>query len=320
VIRRDVVLLDRPWGHLAVLPPAKHDDPLAAAACAYGAEALSLALLRSAAGADLQVRRRQLVDDLTERRWHTPQEVVARARVLGLPVTAEGRYTALVLTDLGEVDLSSVARAVVGALAPGTALVADVGEDVVAVIRTSAVIAAGRAVLRAADGLGATRSRVVAGTVVSRLEDVDRSIARARASLPLTAGGERVVSAAGMTAALLLAGVRDGQLARQLVHEQLGALTDHDAAHGTELVTTLRVYLANSSSKVRTAQVLRVRRQTLYGRLQRIEELIGAFFEEKRHTALVLALAIEELTPGERVPGPRRGAPPSGRAGRGAAP
>ena len=44
--------------------------------------------------------RRQLVDDLTERRWRAPGELVARARVLGLPFSADSRYAALVVTDL----------------------------------------------------------------------------------------------------------------------------------------------------------------------------------------------------------------------------
>jgi purine catabolism regulator len=295
VARRDVVLLDRHWGHVGVLSPARADDPLVLAACSYGAEALGLALLRSAAGADLEVRRGQLVDDLIERRWRAPGELVARARVLGLPFTADGRYVALVVTDLEAVDLEAVVRAVVGALVPGTALVTDVGEDVLAVVRTSAVTAAARAVLRAVDATGAGCARVVPGTVVGRLEDVDRSMARARAALALTVGGGRVVSAAGMTARLLLAGGGQEPLARQLVQEEIGRLVDHDAAHGSELVRTLRLYLAHSSSKVQTAQALRLRRQTLYGRLQRIEELIGDFSAPHRHTALVLALALDEL-------------------------
>lgn len=295
VARRDVVLLDRHWGQVAVLPPARADNPLVPAACSYGAEALGFALLRSAAGADLEVRRRQLVDDLTERRWRAPGELVARARVLGLPFTAEGRYAALVVTGLPTVDPDAVVRAVTGALAPGTALVADVGEDVVAVVRSSAVTAAARAVLRAVDALGPECARVVTGTVVGRLEDVDRSLARARAAQALPAGADRVVSAAGMTARLLLAGVRDGPLARQLVREEIGALADYDAAHGSQLVGTLRSYLAHASSKVQTAQALRLRRQTLYDRLQRIEALIGDISAPHRHTALVLALALEEL-------------------------
>lgn len=55
------------------------------------------------------------------------------------------------------------------------------------------------------------------------------------------------------------------------------------------------MYLASSSSKVATAETLRLRRQTLYGRLQRIEQLIGNISAPQRHPPLVLALALHEL-------------------------
>ncbi|SFL40053.1 PucR family transcriptional regulator [Geodermatophilus ruber] len=298
VARRDVVLLERHWGQVAVLPPGRADDPALPALVSYGAEALGLALLRSAAGGDLDDRRRQLLADLTERRWRAAGELVTRARVLGLSFPPDARYAALVVTDLGRADLDAVARAAAGALAPGSALVADLGADVVAVVRTSAVLAAARAVLVAVDALGVPSARVVAGAVVARLEDVDRSVARARSALRLAAAGERVVAAGQMTARLLLDGVRQEPLAEQLVGEELGRLIAHDAAHGSELVRTLRVYLAHSSSKVRTAEALRLRRQTLYLRLQRIEELIGDVHAPQRHAGLVVALALADLPGG----------------------
>ena len=263
VVRRDVVLLERHWGQVAVLPPARADDPTVGTVCGYGAEALGLALLRSAAGGDLVHRRNQLLTDLTERRWRAPGELVSRARVLGLPFTAEGRYVVLVVTGLGALDLESVVRAVTGALPPGTALVADVGEE------------------------------VVAGPVVGRLDEADRSLAAARRALELSP--ERLVSAGAMTAQLLLNGLVAEPLAEQLVVEEIGRLVEHDAAHGSELVRTLQVYLANSSSKVRTSEALRLRRQTVHGRLQKIEELIGDVHVASRHTALVVALALHDL-------------------------
>ncbi|MGY1664160.1 PucR family transcriptional regulator [Geodermatophilus sp. SYSU D00705] len=295
VARRDVVLLERHWGQVAVLPPGRPDDPALPVVVSYGAEALGLSLLRSAVGGDLDDRRRQLLADLIERRWRTSGELVTRARVLGLPFPPEGRYAALVVTDLGRVDLDAVVRAVGSALAAGTALVADVGTDVVAVVRTSAVVAAARAALSAVDAVGVTGARVVAGTVVAALEDVDRSFARARRALHLADAGQRVVAAGAMTTRLLLDGVRQDPLAEQLVGEEIGRLVAHDAASGSELVHTLRTYLAHSSSKVRTAEALRLRRQTLYLRLQRIEELIGDVHAPQRHSALVLALALADL-------------------------
>jgi purine catabolism regulator len=293
VVRRDVVLLERHWGQVAVLPPARADDPTVGTVCGYGAEALGLALLRSAAGGDLVHRRNQLLTDLTERRWRASGELVSRARVLGLPFTAEGRYVVLVVTGLGALDLESVVRAVTGALPPGTALVADVGEEVVAVVRTSGAMTAARAVLAAVDRLPAAAARVVAGPVVGRLDEADRSLAAARRALELSP--ERLVSAGAMTAQLLLNGLVAEPLAEQLVVEEIGRLVEHDAAHGSELVRTLQVYLANSSSKVRTSEALRLRRQTVHGRLQKIEELIGDVHVASRHTALVVALALHDL-------------------------
>jgi purine catabolism regulator len=243
------------------------------------------------------------VSDLAERNWHSSADLVARARVVGLPFSAEGQYAVLMITDLRAVDVDAVIRAVAGALTPRTALVADLGEDVVAVVRTAKVTDAANAVLRAVDTLGGDASRVVTGSVVNRLEDIDRSITRARAAMALPSRGERILVSEGMTTQLLLGAVRGESLAGQLVQEEIGRLTDHDDAHGTELVRTLRTYLTHASSKVQTAEALRLRRQTLYGRLQRIEELIGDISDPQRHTSLVLALALNELI--DREP-PRR--------------
>jgi purine catabolism regulator len=297
VARGDVVLLERHWGQVAVLPPARAGDPVVTAVCSYGAEALGLALLRSASGGDLDHRRAQLLTDLTERRWRVPGELVARARVLGLPFTAEGRYVALLVTGLRPADVEAVVRAVTGALPPGTALVADLGDDVVAVVRTSGALTAARAVLAAVDRAApdGASTRVVAGPVVGRLEEADRSLSAARRALELTPDGDRLVSAGQLTAQLLLSGVGEDPMARQLVREEIGRLVEHDAAHGSELVATLRVYLAHSSSKVRTSEALRLRRQTVHGRLQKIEELIGDVHSSSRHTSLVVALALQQV-------------------------
>ncbi|MGY1748850.1 PucR family transcriptional regulator ligand-binding domain-containing protein [Modestobacter sp. SYSU DS0511] len=299
VVRRDIVLLERHWGQVAVLPPARGQDPAVIAVCSFGAEALGLALLRSAAGDDLGQRRAQLLTDLAERSWRSPGELVARARVLGLPFTPEGRYVALVVTGLGGSDLDAVVRAVGGALPAGTALVADVGDDVVAVVRTSGALTAARAALAAVDRVPANGrrdgARVSAGPVVGRLEDADRSLSAARRALDLAPAGDRVVLAGQMTAQLLLSDLTAEPLAEQLVREEIGRLVEYDAAHGTALVHTLRVYLGNSSSKVQTSAVLRLRRQTVHGRIARIEELIGDVHAPSRHTSLVVALALHAL-------------------------
>ncbi|MCW0214815.1 MAG: PucR family transcriptional regulator ligand-binding domain-containing protein [Pseudonocardia sp.] len=300
--RRDVVLLDRLWGEVAVLPPARADDPVVVAACVAGAEALELALLRSAATGDLSDRRRLLTDDLVAGRHQGVGELVGRARVLGLSFPAESRYAALVVGGVGAADVEAAARAATGALPAGTALVTAGGDEVVVVARTSAETSAARAVLAAVDAVvGTGAPRVVAGPVVTRLDLAGRSLETARQALELAMTLEpdrRWLASAELTTPLLLARLRGDALARQLVREELRALQAHDETTGSDLVGTLRAYLAHSSSKVRTAAALRVRRQTLHARLARIEELIGDVHAAPRHTALVLALALHELGPG----------------------
>ncbi|GAA1378733.1 hypothetical protein GCM10009613_00320 [Pseudonocardia kongjuensis] len=296
--RRDIVLLDRHWGHLSVLAPARADDPAVVAACTFGAEALELALLRSAASGDLDDRRRLLVEDLLAGDFDGPGELVGRARMLGLSFPVQARYTCLALRGA---DPVTAARAAGGTLAAGTALVAANGDGVVVVARTSAATAAARAVLAAvevADPASAGSVRVVAGPVVPRLDLAGQSLARARQALDLadTLGlSERVLPAARLTAPALLTGLGPEPLAARLVEEEIGPLVAHDRETGSDLVGTLRCYLAHSSSKVRAAEGLGIRRQTLHARLDRIAGLVGDVHAAERHSALVLALALHEL-------------------------
>ena len=55
------------------------------------------------------------------------------------------------------------------------------------------------------------------------------------------------------------------------------------------------MYLAHGSNKVSAAAALHVRRQTMYQRLARVSQLIGDVQDPRRHTGLVLALAVAGL-------------------------
>jgi purine catabolism regulator len=109
----------------------------------------------------------------------------------------------------------------------------------------------------------------------------------------------------------LLAHLQTGPELSEFLREQLGALLDHDAAHGTELLRTLDAHLATGLSKTRTAEVLGIRRQSLYARLDRIEQLLGAPVEDPaQHVGLGVALAAWRMRTGldpQAVPGPARG-------------
>lgn len=83
----------------------------------------------------------------------------------------------------------------------------------------------------------------------------------------------------------------DPQVLSDFVREQIGPLIDHDREHRSELLRTLDAYLACSLSKARTADLLGLRRQSLYDRLARIERLLGVSLDEADHrTGLGLAL------------------------------
>ncbi|HJQ07076.1 MAG TPA: PucR family transcriptional regulator ligand-binding domain-containing protein [Nocardioides sp.] len=67
----------------------------------------------------------------------------------------------------------------------------------------------------------------------------------------------------------------DPERLRDAVDRTLGGLFAYDAARGTELVATLRVFLEENRSWVRAAKRLFVHRQTLVSRVARIEEVTG---------------------------------------------
>ena len=65
---------------------------------------------------------------------------------------------------------------------------------------------------------------------------------------------------------------------RRFVRDYLQPVIDYDRQKGGELLQTLATYLACRGSKQETAEKLFVVRQTLYHRLQKLEELLGSDF------------------------------------------
>jgi len=164
---------------------------------------------------------------------------------------------------------------------------------------------------------------------VGELATVPGAVARAREVVTLSrriGSRQPVVLAQDVAVHRLLAGGLDASEIAAFVTGQLGPLVDHDAAHGTDLLRTLDAHVATGLSKTRTAEVLGVRRQTLYARLERIEHLLGAPVDDPgQRTCLGLALSAWRMRTGldpQTVPAPTRGgvagpvpAPSGGAAG-----
>lgn len=113
----------------------------------------------------------------------------------------------------------------------------------------------------------------------------------------------RVVTAGDVAAHRFLADRANAAELSAFASEVLGPLFDHDRRHATELVRTLDIHFACGLRKAATASRLGVRRQTLYDRLDRIENLLGQGLTDPEVTAtLGMALIAWRLRTGLPVP------------------
>ncbi|OMC37364.1 hypothetical protein A5740_05105 [Mycobacterium sp. GA-1841] len=103
----------------------------------------------------------------------------------------------------------------------------------------------------------------------------------------------------------LLWSIRDQSALRSFVRTSLDPLIEHDHAHGTQLVDTLRVLCENPGQKSEAARRLHVERQTLYYRIGRIESLLGVDLSQGATlSALYLALRARDYVRPEMVEAP----------------
>lgn len=100
----------------------------------------------------------------------------------------------------------------------------------------------------------------------------------------------------------LLMNLNDGKTLQTFIRNYLGPLIDYDQAKGSELLTTLRVYLDHDGSKQVSARKLFIVRQSLYYRLDRITELLGKdFMLPENRIAIQVALRAYQLLEPNRM-------------------
>ncbi|MCU1668253.1 MAG: transcriptional regulator, PucR family [Blastococcus sp.] len=256
-----------------------------------------------------------LLYDLVHDRLPSVEELHARSEIAGFP-SARGRP----LVAISVAGDRRVQRALLSSSAQractevfGVCLVGEVDEEVVMVVR---VPRGGDARLRErldllsgklSDAMERTTGHsiiaVTAGSPVEEMDELARSIAQSRevAAIARRLGTHRgAMLARDLGIYRLLAQLQSGPELSVFLREQLGPLLDHDAAHGTELLRTLDAYLRHGLAKTETAGALGVRRQTLYNRLTRIDELLGGgpLSDYERRTALSVALHAWQLRTG----------------------
>lgn len=94
----------------------------------------------------------------------------------------------------------------------------------------------------------------------------------------------------------ILLNLRDDFDLTAFVEDEIGPLLEHDRHHGADLVRTLAALLS-SDRKDEVARHLGIHRQTLYYRIERIQQWLGDdFMSPRRRPSLQLALLALEIT------------------------
>lgn len=205
-------------------------------------------------------------------------DLAPRIAAVGWDPDAPLRVVAASASD-GPVDrVAALLEEVLAAVAPRS-LVAPVGDEVCALVPSGPWTERVRAALRTVEpGLGATRVLVGISSPVGHtgLRGAAEEASHARRLGERRAGRTCVVAGEEIALhQLLLAGVPE-ELRRSLRRRLLGPVLDYDAAHGSDLLGTLRVFLDCSGSWTAAAARLHVHVNTLRYRVSRVEDLLGA--------------------------------------------
>ncbi|WP_461183544.1 PucR family transcriptional regulator, partial [Virgibacillus kimchii] len=95
----------------------------------------------------------------------------------------------------------------------------------------------------------------------------------------------------------LLFHVKDEHLLNAYIDDYIGPLLRYDREMKSQLLTTLELYLKFNESKKETAERLYIVRQTLYHRLEKIEDLLGEdYLEPTNRLAIEAAIKAYHLT------------------------
>jgi purine catabolism regulator len=138
---------------------------------------------------------------------------------------------------------------------------------------------------------------VSAGSEATDLFDVSRSFREATRVAEATEPGRQLPSGrsyhepSDIGLRRLLFALREDTRIQDFTERRLGRLLDHDARHGTDLLTTLRHYLDAAGNKTLAARSGGLSRETVYQRLRSIERILECDLESGEHrTELHVAL------------------------------
>ncbi|MDO0937331.1 PucR family transcriptional regulator ligand-binding domain-containing protein [Streptomyces sp. DG2A-72] len=244
---------------------------------------------------------RGVLRDLVEQRHRSPADAEAQVAALGLP-TRDSRFIA-VLADVRPEDDTAKAEELLSEelRKKGTqALVGLLGPTRLAVLLSLRPDQPWRPVV---EHLGRTALELVPGTTVSvgseatGLPAVARSFREATRVAEATEPGRPLPPGrsyherSDIGLRRLLFALREDPRIQDYAERRLGRLADHDARHGTDLLTTLRHYLDAAGNKTVAARSGGLSRETVYQRLRTIERILDCDLESgEQRTELHVAL------------------------------
>jgi purine catabolism regulator len=264
------------WGRLAMLPGTTAEQQFRAEhvlVLERAAIALTLARLTHEARWEDQAHRDALLDVLEQRQLSWKD---AGARIAALGVPTQARLLVVVLIRVTE---RAILLEKLRGRFEGTALAGDLGERGVGMLLAFREPGGWRPLTEEIAELAGVAVHV--GAEVSELSDVARSAAEAEqvaGSVPPDMSPS-VYTIHDIGLPELLYSLREDPRVQAYAERQLTALLNHDQAHGTALLETLRHYLAAAGNKSITARRSHLSRQALYQRLRLIEQILGGDLE-----------------------------------------
>jgi sugar diacid utilization regulator len=263
-------------GVLALVDPVGTAGEKERVALEHAATVLAMELARLSSLAETELRqRRDLVEELLA--GGDEETALSRAQAIGYDLARPHRVV-IVSSDAGDgagEELFHAVRRAARDLQMGSLLVTR-GGGVVLFSKPDAPWARFRAAVDSP--LRMTGCRVGVGGICEQPREFPRSHREAQLALKMQkamGGGQGVTQFEELGVYQVLAELPDVGSVDRFVRRWLGALMDHDAHKGSDLVATLSAYLESGGHYDTTANLLAVHRSTLKYRLQRIRAVTG---------------------------------------------
>lgn len=272
--------------------------------------ALSVQLMRSVIRFRFETRTfTELFFEIVERRWRDEQDVLSRARRLGLSLAAPTRLIVIDFPDHTDAttDFSAEAQHSVALLAGQQHLAVHtvaIGGGLVCLVPQESGTSLDlivRFVQRISETLGSSFGKepvVVLGDTCEGLEAYAKGWERCWRMIRVarTFGRRGVIAVPDLGPLPMLIGAADSADVRKFVDGAIGRVVTHDRSNDTAYLETLAAYVRSGCRSQACADAMGLHVTTLRYRLSRIADLFGIEVETpERRFAIELALQLHSL-------------------------